>query len=299
MGQSSSPLLNKYGSSMYWNSMWDSKLLFTKKLKEDIFINMFLPLIFNKSLSTELYKLNKKNLYYYNSCLHNSSKEQFNLLRNDFNLKKSFLSNPNSTSLNTYYISGKIWILRYQKWLVLIFSIYTPKYATNIAISRLQLVKNSRKKDSKWWFFLKNYSDSLVSNKYDRSFLKSSIFLKKKPKRFFIGKKIKLFFFKKFNKINSYLKSRIFLIKLKKKKVLERRLFFFLKKIVRLYKKELKLYRYKDLYFKKRTKPITKSLRRQLEVAEEKKNDIKFQSWQIANQLNFYFNENNNKLNFF
>ena len=33
--------MNKTGYSMYWNSMWDDKLNYTRSFKEDVFIKIF------------------------------------------------------------------------------------------------------------------------------------------------------------------------------------------------------------------------------------------------------------------
>lgn len=274
--------------------------MFTKKLKEDIFINMFLPLIFNKSLSNSLHKLNNKTYYFYKINLSDEAKNQFDSVRNDFNLKKNFLEKPDCSSLNAYYICGKIWILRYQRWLILLISIYTPKYAANPTAASLQLVKNSKKKDSKWWFFLKNYSDSLITGRLSENAVKISSVLRKKRKRFYISKKFKSLFYKKCKNINTYLKSRIFLIKLKKKKVLEKKLFFFLKKTVRFYRKELKFYKYKDFFSKKKNKAFEKSLKKQLESLGSKKVEVRFHTWQLNNQLAVFFeNKLKNKFNLF
>ena len=56
MAQISIPMSNKVGYSMFWNSMWDSKINYAKSLKEDIYLNKFVPMIFNDSISTKILK---------------------------------------------------------------------------------------------------------------------------------------------------------------------------------------------------------------------------------------------------
>jgi len=56
VAQISIPISNKVGYSMYWNSMWDSKINFSRSLKEDIYLRQFIPLIFNDKVSTKILK---------------------------------------------------------------------------------------------------------------------------------------------------------------------------------------------------------------------------------------------------
>lgn len=101
MGQHNSPLLSKFGTSMHWFAMHSTKINFTKKLNEDIFLNMFLPLFFKKTF------LNKT---------------LFSIIIKEFFLKKS------KTKLNFYFVFfSKLWLMRYQNKVIIVFFTYNPK----------------------------------------------------------------------------------------------------------------------------------------------------------------------------
>lgn len=125
MGQSNSSIISKLGYSMYWTSMWDDKLNYTKKLKEDIFLNMFLPLFFKKIflISNET-KLSAKEI------LKKKTKQNF---------------------ISFFLFFGKIWILRYHNWIVVVFYIYNPRKNSN-----KQLFKN-KIKNKNIFIFMKTY----------------------------------------------------------------------------------------------------------------------------------------------
>lgn len=277
MGQSSSPLLNKYGNFMYWNSMWDDKFLFTRKLKEDIFINMFLPLVFNKSLSNSIKLTDFKNDSNY-LTLPEDIKLTFKKTRNDFFLKKNFLKTAETSGLVVYSISGKIWILRFQGWLIIVFSLYTPKYAANISVSRLQLLKNSQKKNSKWWYFLRNNLTFLKNSKLPL-INKSLMFVPKKKKSNILFRS----FLKKrggdLSKFSTFLKNRFIFLKFKKLRFLEKKKTFFFKRVLRQFIKEAK--------FVKITNVSSKKLRVSPKKLFKRKAENKFQTWQFLNNLNF------------
>lgn len=116
MGQSSISILNKVGYSMYWNSMWDNKIIYNRFLKEDIYINKFFDLIFNDNVSTNLYNFKKNNFKKNNFFINQNIDIEF------FSLNK-YLTSVNST----IHFSSRIWILKYQKWLVLYNFIFLSK----------------------------------------------------------------------------------------------------------------------------------------------------------------------------
>lgn len=106
MGQISIPILNKTGYSMFWSSMWDQKILYNRHLKEDILLENFFNCLFNDSFSVNLINFNQKSLKNY-------KKYNYDLDLNSFVLYKSIL---NKNKVN--YIPSKLWILRYQKWVI-------------------------------------------------------------------------------------------------------------------------------------------------------------------------------------
>lgn len=98
MGQQNSAIVSKFSNSMYWSSMWTNKLTYTRKLNEDIFLNMFLPLFFKKTF------LKKTNL---------------KLLITEYLKKKT-----KSKLQSQFIFIGKAWFLCYQNWVVVVFFIY-------------------------------------------------------------------------------------------------------------------------------------------------------------------------------
>lgn len=123
MAQISIPMSNKVGYSMFWNSMWDSKINFSRSLKEDIFLKNFIPLIFNDKISSKILKtlsfedLNKKNVF-----------EKYNLHIRTKNFKKNLFFKYISDLNKTNYFNSKIWVLKYQKWIIIYFFMYIPKF---------------------------------------------------------------------------------------------------------------------------------------------------------------------------
>ena len=119
MGQISIPMSNKVGYSMYWNSMWDNKINYTRSLKEDIYLNRFILLVFEDCISSKIIKFYNKNystaiLNKYNFHTRISNKNEFN----------RYLTKINKI---TFY-SSRLWILKYQKWIILYFYIYLPTF---------------------------------------------------------------------------------------------------------------------------------------------------------------------------
>jgi len=120
MGQISIPAANKSGYSMFWNSMWDSKHNYGIFLKQDIFIKSSLILFLNDYSSDKLFFF-----------LKSDSKQNFKkYLLNDLKLKKNISFNSyynfirNSDNNNNLFFS-KLWLLRYQSWVILNISILT------------------------------------------------------------------------------------------------------------------------------------------------------------------------------
>lgn len=129
MGQKASPVINKFGTTMYWNNMWDDKLNYSKKLKEDIFINMFFLLIFNTSIYNNSLFFSLYNIYVYKSFLKKSqlqTKPYNNMFEEFFKTLDITLLRPNNLRFKMYYM-GRIWILRFQKWYFIVFTLYIPQ----------------------------------------------------------------------------------------------------------------------------------------------------------------------------
>lgn len=127
MGQISSPLSMRYAKSMHWPTLWSDSLNFNKKFKVDVLLNTVLPLFFNESIYLNSY-LNTKNVYFYLNTSFNFS--NFSLKK--FYLNSFFKKKLNFNSLETmtpFFLSffGKLWIIRFNNWLVCVFFTYSPK----------------------------------------------------------------------------------------------------------------------------------------------------------------------------
>lgn len=116
MGQSGIHIMNKTGYSMFWSSMWDNKILYTRMLKENIFLNKFFDLSFRDSLSVNLLDFKDKSFNY--------SKKKFQIV----DIKKSSLYKHINNVNKIKYYSTKIWILRFQKWIILYHFIFITDF---------------------------------------------------------------------------------------------------------------------------------------------------------------------------
>lgn len=102
MGLISLPYLNKIQDSNYWSNVWDSKLLYKKYLYLSLFLNKFLNILF---LDYSLNILAK------------------NILA--VSIKKGYVFNNIKTKIkNKKYVLGKLWILKYQNWFIVIVNLF-------------------------------------------------------------------------------------------------------------------------------------------------------------------------------
>lgn len=121
------PIMNKTGYSMYWNSMWDDKLNYSRSLRDNIFINNFIYLLFEGGYSSFFF-LNLKD--YENDSVFLKLKKKYS-----FHTKKIFKKNDVGSIINYKLIKkkkkkfrpflSKIWILKYQTWVIIYFYIYS------------------------------------------------------------------------------------------------------------------------------------------------------------------------------
>lgn len=157
MGQISIPAANKSGYSMFWNSMWDSKHNYSIFLKQDIFIKSSLILFLNDYSSDKLFFFLKLE----------TRKSFKKYLITDLKLKKNINFNSyynfiRSSDNNNDLFFSKLWLLRYQSWVIL-----------NISV--LSFLKNDNSKKileinfDNWFFsYYKNlfYSSFNVDKKF-------------------------------------------------------------------------------------------------------------------------------------
>jgi hypothetical protein len=164
MGRISSPCLNKVGYSMFWNSMWDDKHNFSKLLNEDEFLRVCIPLFFEDNLSNDLVLYLKKSKFL------------------DLNLKKYSIFSKGYKNINLYkyfksekfyLFFSKIWILRYQGWIIIYIFLYIPVFNKFFTHKEKNLEYNLVYNDI---FF--NYYYNLNKLNYNNNYFKKSFFLK-------------------------------------------------------------------------------------------------------------------------
>ena len=124
MAQISIPMSNKVGYSMYWNSMWDSKINFSRALKEDIYLKSFIPLIFDDNISNKILKT-----YSFENLLKKKILTKYNLHLKTNNLKKNLFYKYILNLNKMIFFGSKVWVLKYQKWVIIYFFMYFPKFS--------------------------------------------------------------------------------------------------------------------------------------------------------------------------
>lgn len=138
MGQASIPVVNRTGYSMYWLSSWDDLHSYSRYFNEDVFVRGFFDDMFHRKISTNLiFFKQKERVQRYSDFL----KRYQIYLRHSTNFKqvprflKRFYKIP-------YYWS-KIRIIRFQKWLIIYFSIFsTNRLIVNVNVRRSKTFGN-------------------------------------------------------------------------------------------------------------------------------------------------------------
>jgi hypothetical protein len=157
MGQISIPASNKSGYSMFWNSMWDSKHNYNVFLKQDIFIKSSLILFFSDYSYDKLFfflKFDSRNKF---------KKFKIHSIRNkkkiNFNSYYNFIRNNNKNDI----FFSKLWLLRYQSWVILNISIF---FFLKEEIFKKKLEINF---DNWFFYYYKNLfltNKKIIKNKY-------------------------------------------------------------------------------------------------------------------------------------
>jgi len=130
MGQVSLPVLNRTGYSMFWQSVWDEKHNFNRGFKEDFLLRKLLPLFFYERL------IRKKQFINYNVI--NNSLLLYDLdfwaaFKENRLLYGYFINSLKKKKSDPYYLL-KIWIIKFQTWVILFFSLYVP-FKKNLIIA--------------------------------------------------------------------------------------------------------------------------------------------------------------------
>ena len=118
MGQTSLPILNRTGHNLFWDKSWDNKFNYQYFLIKFLYIELFLFKFFkNKFFKKKFlrFKKNKgkstdfKGLYFFKNFFYKAS--------NNFDFIES---------VDKEICTSKVWIFKYQGWLVFIIYIYFP-----------------------------------------------------------------------------------------------------------------------------------------------------------------------------
>lgn len=145
MVQKNTPYINKSGYSMFWNSMWDDKIDFSKNLQKDFFLKSFINFFFSDFIFNQFLNNFKKNE------LDNNFNKNYNF--NILNFKNFFLKSFINSFCDSYFILSKIWFFRYQNWIILYFYLFSKSNPIF-------------KKNNKVYKIKKNYLYNYLNNYY-------------------------------------------------------------------------------------------------------------------------------------
>lgn len=154
LGQSSIPVLNRNGYSMFWLSSWENLDSYSTNLNEDAFIrNIFQNMVNDKYSSRFFFAKNKLSIFA--DCTSNTFLKSLNhseLSEFFFRFKKI-----------PYYVS-KIRILKFQKWLITYFYLYSYKKKTEKSFSNFNNFFNFFKFQQKNSFFSFSKKSNFLSD---------------------------------------------------------------------------------------------------------------------------------------
>lgn len=146
MGRISMPMMNKTGYSMYWNSMWDDKLNYSRSFKEDILLKMFFNL-FIEGGYTFVIRHKIKNIDTHIKML--GVKYKLHILKIKKDEKRfNYLNDPKKDGIS---FLSKVWLLKYQNWVVFYFFVYSSD------LGGLKKTHKKKKKTKQYSHLLNGY----------------------------------------------------------------------------------------------------------------------------------------------
>jgi len=164
MGRISSPCLNKAGYSMFWNSMWDNKHNFSNLVCEDDFLKVCIPLIFEDDFVSDL------SLYLKKRDIFKEKLDHYNVFSKNYkniSIYKSFKNNK------FYSFFSKLWILRYQGWVIIYIFVYMPIF-NNFLKNKNEFFKFNQL----YYFIFFNYYFNLNKLNFNNKYFNNQIFYK-------------------------------------------------------------------------------------------------------------------------
>lgn len=169
MGRISMPMMNKTGYSMYWNSMWDDKLNYTRSFKEDIAVKIFFNLFIEGGYLFK--RLGKAiNVDDYLKVLKNKHNLHFLKLKREDGKYNYILD----TRKNSQRYLSRIWLFKYQSWIIFYFFTYSlnlSRFAKKTMKKKRRFKKKKIKVKNKQYFnILSNYYYTLlkIDNNFER-----------------------------------------------------------------------------------------------------------------------------------
>lgn len=166
MGQISLPVLNRTGYSTFWQSVWDEKHNFNRSLKEDYLLRSIIPYFFFDRVSKQKQFLNFEVV---NSSLILKDLEYWTQFQEPLKLYSKITTYVWRKKKLPYYVL-KIWILKFQTWLLIFFSMYSPIKFYSLFTKRKKKY-NLSKHFGYYYMFL-------ISLKYNNNYLKHIKYVK-------------------------------------------------------------------------------------------------------------------------
>lgn len=147
MGNMSNPLINRWGLNLFWYRFWFTDKNYFLNLQQDFLISKLVHTFLNygvlypKNIFLNKYWFLKKFGFKNYFALHNT--KYYRIVNFKSNTTNTLSHYFNRTKLKNIYF-GKLWILRYQGWLVINFYCFQPPKSLS-ALRRLRTLPSLRK----------------------------------------------------------------------------------------------------------------------------------------------------------
>lgn len=201
MAQTSLPILNRSGIFSYWNSMWDSQFNYPYYLTRFNFLDLFFLKFFKGSLFT----------FNFIKLKHDDMNKKIFFFKNF--KKKTKISNFNKNTKNYLLNSSKLWILKFNNWLILSIYLFDSSFKLKKKKKKIN-IKLKKKVNS---LFLKNLNNKSLLILFKTFFKRSWKFRKTIQKKFI--SRYKFFYFNKMQFLTKKLNRLTTLSIFKKKKI--------------------------------------------------------------------------------
>lgn len=133
LGQRSGYLLDRQGSFQFWDSAWDSKVMFSSFFTNFFFLDKLIVTFIRGKNSVNYFFLKKNPEVAKLLSEHGLTfNENFSFLNNFFQQKKILKK--------FFYLFGKVFFFKYQGWCLICFSIYRPLNARPSDVGGLSVV---------------------------------------------------------------------------------------------------------------------------------------------------------------